>query len=59
MLFRAMVSDDGEALRVNDGGGVTARVIVALLVRLPEVPVMVTMALLDGALEAAVKVTVL
>lgn len=58
LLPRAMVSELGEADNVNDGAGATVSVTVVFAVRLPDVPVMVTVVVLVGALAAAVKVTV-
>src|ERR1700733_5727722 len=49
----------GVAARVKLGGGLTVSAIVALLVKLPEVPVMVTVELPAAAVPAAVKVRVL
>lgn len=49
----------GDAERVNVGGPVTVSVSLTALVRLPEVPVMVTLAEATAALLAAVNVTVL
>ena len=55
---RAMVSEVGEALNVKEGGAATVSVTVVFAVRLPEVPMMVTVAVALGALAAAVNVTV-
>jgi hypothetical protein len=55
----AMLRAEGATDKLNLGVPVTASEMVSLLVRLPEVPVMVTVEALDGALAAAVKVTVL
>jgi hypothetical protein len=55
----AMLRAAGETDKENVGGPVTTSEMVSLLVRLPEVPVMVTVEVLAGALPAAVKVTVL
>jgi hypothetical protein len=49
----------GVATRVKLGGGLTVSAMVTLLVTLPEVPVMVTVEELVGAVLAAAKVTVL
>jgi hypothetical protein len=54
-----MLRAAGETDKENVGGPVTTSEMVSLLVRLPEVPVMVTVEVLAGALPAAVKVTVL
>lgn len=55
----AMLRAVGEADNVKFGAGAMASAIVTLLVRLPEVPVMVTVEELAAALLAAAKVTVL
>ena len=54
-----MLKVAGVAARVKLGGGLTVSAIVALLVKLPEVPVMVTVELPAAAVPAAVKVRVL
>jgi hypothetical protein len=55
----AMLKAAGVAARVKLGGGLTVSAIVALLVRAPEVPVMVTVVVPAAAVPAAVKVSVL
>ena len=55
---RAMLRAAGETDKLNVGGA-TASEMVTLLVRLPEVPVMVTVEVLAGALTAAVNVILL
>jgi hypothetical protein len=49
----------GVADNVKLGGGVTVRAMVTFLLRLPEVPVMVTVVETAAALPAAVRVTTL
>ncbi len=53
-----MLRAAGETDKLNAGGAMASEM-VSLLVRLPEVPVMVTVEVLAGALTAAVKVSVL
>jgi hypothetical protein len=55
----AMLSVVGEAVKVNDGGGTIVSVTAVFALRLPEAPAIVTVAVPAGALELAVKVTVL
>jgi hypothetical protein len=54
-----MLRAAGEADSVNVGGGVMVRAMATLLVRLPEVPVMVTVELPGATIGAASKVSVL
>ena len=55
---RGTLRADGEADTVKVGGSTTVSAMAALLVKAPDVPVMVTVALAAAALLAAVKVTV-
>jgi len=54
----ATVSDDGEVLTLKFGGALTVRVMVAVCVVEPEVPVTVTVAVPVVAVEEAVRVSV-
>src|ERR1035438_2756053 len=59
LLLRAIVRVFGEADRLKFPSGLTVSVIVVVALRLPEVPVMVTVAVPVFAVWLAVKVTTL